>query len=325
MLLQHYKTLFNNTTISIDESTLLTDDENGDSKLIKEISCPKLGEGDVLNNTNSPFCKVSMIVNYNWQKIPNLNWLAIHRSQPILAYVINPSYTTSLIKKTTPDPSEQVLRIINYENRTLGICKGKFSSPVADLCFSYNCPSQKEVLIAAIDRGSNINVFSYSDDLELSSTKNKYEVKLLLDVRANSFQIYETVALSWCPYVGSEDEEENETENDPGMKLAIASEKSVEVVSIDKLVQCNSEFKRSELDADEHDYSTHYDELSGAIIKVGVQIGYRNVFSNDFSSHPPNLPSPPPNRYSSPAMAMRSVRPPTTTASSSSSSIVPPN
>ena len=265
-MLESFKTLYNNTTISIGESTLLGDDDSADLKPIEEISCPKLGEGDVMNNTNSPFCKVSMIVNYNWQKISGLNWLAIHRSQPILGYVINPSYTTSLIKNTIPDPSEQVLRIINYESRMLGMCKGKFSSPVADLCFSYNCPSQKEVLIAAIDRGSNINVFSYSEDL--NNTKSKYEVKLLLDVRANSYQVYETVALSWCPYVGSEDEEENETEADPGMKLAIASEKSVEVISIDKLVQCNSEFKRSELDADEHDYSTHYDEMSGAIIKV---------------------------------------------------------
>lgn len=207
-----------------------------------------------------------MIVNYNWQKIPNLNWLAIHRSEPIIAYVINPSYTTSLIKNTVPDPEEQVLRIINYDDRMLGICKAKFLSPVADLCFSYNCPSQKETLIAAMDRSSNINVFSYCEDL--INQKGKYEVKLLLEVKANSFVTYETLALSWCPYVGSEDDEENDNDNDPGTKLAIASEKSIEVLSVDKLVACNSEFKRSELDQEEHDYIAYYDQTSSSIIKI---------------------------------------------------------
>lgn len=109
--------LFNNTTISIDSK---------DNEDLIEIDCPQLGSGDVRYDTNSDFSKISMIVNYNWQKLPYpLNWLAIHRSQPIIAYVINPSYTTSLIKKTQPEASEQVLRIINYENRMLGICKGK--------------------------------------------------------------------------------------------------------------------------------------------------------------------------------------------------------
>ena len=270
---QTVNTLYNNTTISIDSLNEQTSSNEENSKdnnqqlIVKQINCPRLGAGDVQHNTNSQFCKISMIVNYNWQKITGLNWLAIHRSQSIIAYVINPSYTTSLIKNTTPEPSEQVLRIINYDNRVLGMCKGKFVSAVADLCFSYNCPSQKDQLIAVMDRGSNINVFSYCEDANnLNNQKNKYEVKLLLEVKANTFQVYETLALSWCPYVGSEEEEENE--NDTGMKLAIASEKSIEVFSVDKLVQCNSEFNRSELDQEEHDYTTYYDQKSTSIIKI---------------------------------------------------------
>lgn len=122
-----------------------------------------------------------------------------------------------------------------------------------------------------MDRGSNINIFSYCEDAS-SANKSRFEVKLLLEIQANSCQIYETLALNWCPYVGSEEELEElsseENDSDPGMKVVIASDKSIEVISVDKLISCNSQFKRSELDQDEHEYVTHFDQNASPIIKV---------------------------------------------------------
>lgn len=233
--------LYNNATVK------LSDDAAEESTF--KVSCPKLGSGELLHNTNSHFCKLQNIVDYKWQDVPCVNWLTVHRSLPLIAYVINPSYMKSMVRNTAPDSTGQLVRILNYDTRILGLCKRPFSATIADLAFSYNSASRKQILIATVDMCGEISVFAFDEQPQEVNGRMQYEIQCLLVIHgAVCNRTSRALSLTWCPFVGFDDEESaNLDEGDPGLKLAVASDETVELFSIDLLHASKQTHERSEI------------------------------------------------------------------------------
>ena len=239
--------LNNNSTLSVPHSQ---------SSETIEVFCPKLEVDNVFLNTNSNFCKVENVIDYIWQKCVNTNWLTVHRSNPFIAYVIQPEYCESIRQrkvKSDLDPRKQVIKIHNYLDQKRALAKTCFAKPIADIAFAYNSNiNDNENKLAAVDKSGNVQLY----DFKVSSDNDTSKITMIkiLEIVSDTTDLYSYAILSWCPYHCFDEDEDMQVEN-LGMKLALSLENKVEIFSIDKFMDNDiSRITRSELKPVFHDY-----------------------------------------------------------------------
>ena len=211
----------NNCTIRVDSSS---------AKSLFTINALKVAiEGH--ESTNSNFTKIESLVHFNWEVPRNANWIAVSNRKPLIAYVISPrapNHKTSNV--SINDRSNQMIRVMNYETRHRCLVKGVFHESITDLSFAVNSVSSNSLDIsklAVADRGGNVYIYSLKEE------NGEIIANQVLAI-VNDGQKFESVQISWCPYIPSEDDD-TEVEGDPGLTLGLSCGTRLELFAIDLL------------------------------------------------------------------------------------------
>ncbi|RWS22541.1 enhancer of mRNA-decapping protein 4-like protein, partial [Leptotrombidium deliense] len=207
-----------------------------------ELTCPPPGDGDVSQCTNSNFCKIQNLIDYFWEKIPNVNVLAVCRNKPLIAYVLDPNYSRNVKIHSkggndSRDYSSQVVRFVNYEKPSeRALSRTTFTSPIADIAFAFKSIREgSEDKLAAIDKNAVINVFGFRYVFDGSDEQKLVVEKLFEIISTDPLKSFEHLHLKWCPFVPLDDDYEKGI--DSGMSLAVSCDSLVEVFAVDKI--CN--------------------------------------------------------------------------------------
>ena len=213
----------NNCTIRVNASS---------TKTLFTINALKVAiEGH--ESTNSDFTKIERLVDFNWEQNRNANWIAVNNRKPLMAYVLN-RFTRPATKTSNVSMGEnlnnQMIRVMNYETRHRCLAKGVFHEPIADLSFAVNSVSSNSLDIsklAVADFGGNLYIYSLKEE------NGEIQANQVLAIN-NDGQKFESVRISWCPYIPSEDDD-TELEGDPGLTLALSCDNRIELFAIDML------------------------------------------------------------------------------------------
>ena len=200
-------------------------------------------EESLLEATNSAFTKVTELINYTWMKQSNVNLVAVHRSKPLVAYVINVSYHKHFVTGKTaaynPTIPEQMVRLINYNNQSRALCKMCAVDVVVDIAFSFDEVQEqrhKRNLICTIDRAGYINLFSFTEVDVLLSSESKPQMTLNRFMTIQPPVVIDSdsdasfIKLAWCPYVPASDGEEPNI--NPSTRLAITIGRNLEIITL---------------------------------------------------------------------------------------------
>ncbi|RWS14951.1 enhancer of mRNA-decapping protein 4-like isoform X1 [Dinothrombium tinctorium] len=233
----------------LNNCTFIVPEEDVRSPTLLQLQCPPPGFDDVAQCTNSNFCKISKVIDYNWEKIENVNLLAICRTKPLIAYVIDPCCKGISIRQKSSsqqrDYSSQVIRFVNYQKtQERALSRTSFTAPIADIVFAYkSLHKDNEDKVAVIDKHSNINILEFKYVPE-EGKEPKLVVEKLLEILADSELLYEHLHLRWCPFVPMEEDYERGV--DSGMKLAVSIDNNIEVFAIDKILLLGQRVARSQ-------------------------------------------------------------------------------
>jgi WD40 repeat protein len=199
-------------------------------------------EESLLEATNSAFTKVTELISYTWLKQSNVNLVAVHRSKPLVAYVINVSYHRSFVTGKTasynPAIPEQMIRLINYDNQSRALCKMCAVDIVVDIAFSYDEiqeDNKRKNIICTIDRAGYINLFCFTELVVNVNGERKFQMSLTrfmtiqppvgLECEDPSF-----IKLAWCPYVPAADGDEPNV--NPATRLAVTLGQNLEIITL---------------------------------------------------------------------------------------------
>ncbi|XP_074597414.1 enhancer of mRNA-decapping protein 4 homolog Ge-1 [Brevipalpus obovatus] len=204
------------------------------------VECPKHEADNVYLTTNSDFSKVERVVDYVWpSSLGKVNWLAVHRSKPYIAYVVQPDYNEAIRNRKMIeeiDPKKQMVRIHNYHNQKRGLVKPSFSASITDLAFAYiSVNAGHENRLAIVDKGANVQIHEFiaNDDQSKSITTLK-----LLEITAEEKFFYQEVRLSWCPgHILERDEGDDDDIEDLGMNLGVSFDNNAEIYAAGHIIR----------------------------------------------------------------------------------------
>ena len=214
----------NNGTIRVDTTS---------AKALFAVTAPKIAlEGH--ESTNSDFSKIERLVDFNWELSRNCNWIAVNNRKPLMAYVLHrvvrPTVSKASNVAINDNPSNQMIRVMNYETRHRCLAKGVFQEAIADLSFAINSVSSNSLDIcklAVADKGGNVYIYSLKEE------NGEISAQQVLAIQ-NDGRKFDLVRLSWCPYIPSEDDDAP-VEGDPGLTLALSCDTRLEIFAIDLL------------------------------------------------------------------------------------------
>lgn len=239
-----------------------------------------LGRGETPGGSNTQLTtqtsliepsKIEKIVDYSFERNEKSNVLAIHPTNPLIAYLINIQRPQMISKgwssgiESLQSPSSSSIngqqnniinnqshlvdrnktvsiRIIDYETRQRCLAKGIYHARPADCVFTINslqCNQANVLKFAVVDRLSNIYLYNLSyfiDDLTATRVA-------VIRGPAQNMSPYESISLVWCPFVPCEDFDDG----DGGLRLALATNSKLEIFAIDRLQGKTGELQRSEL------------------------------------------------------------------------------
>jgi hypothetical protein len=242
-------TLPNNTTVDIP----------GDGKRTVRLYAQSLtGEDSLTESTNSSYCQTQELVSFNWQPQSRVNLLAVHRTKPLIAYVINTTYHKAFVtgKQLAPKPEDQTVRLINYENNCRTLCAPISAAPITDIAFSFDSPKRPNSnIIAVIDRSGIINLLSFTA-CTFPNAPPQMALTRFLTIRppANISFLSEYVRLCWCVYVPGVEEDE-EPPVDPSLRLVVTSGTNLEVFSFNDF-----HLRETGADVDRSHFKSHVGE-----------------------------------------------------------------
>lgn len=215
-------TVPNNTTVDIPRS----------ERTVRLYAQSLAGEDSLTESTNSSYSRISEIISFSWEYQRHVNLLAVHRTQPLVAYVINTTYHKAFVtgKNAVAKPEDQMLRLVNYENQSRALCKPVCEAPIADMAFSFDSPKRPQSnLIVTIDRSGIMNLLSFTG-FSFSNSAPQLSLVRLLTIRPSPDIAYpaERMRLSWCMFIPGDGEEE-EPPVDPSLRLTVTTGTNVEV------------------------------------------------------------------------------------------------
>lgn len=203
------------------------------------------------------------IVDYSFDRNEKSNVLAIHQTRPLIAYLINIQRTTKISKgwsgndsvhshqngaQGTPIGSSnnnitnQSIRIIDYDTRQRCLAKGVYHARPADCVFTINsriCSQADIIKLAVVDRASNVYLYDLSYHLN-DLTASRIAVIRAPDQEPSPL---ESIILVWCPFVPCDDFEDG----DGGLRLALSTNKKIELFAVDRLQGKSGELQRKDL------------------------------------------------------------------------------
>lgn len=209
----------NNSVIDIDASKHET-----------TLFAPSSNES-LLETTNNNFSRITEIVSYSWEKssINHVNLVAVHRSKPLVAYVINTGYhkNHSAGRAIPGNPLEQVIRLVNHDTSSRALCKPMMRSAIVDIAFSYDTSDLETNKVAIIDKEASIAILEYKELPPMTVDKGsiKFE-KVLTILPPTNIGLSPYMKLSWCPYIPGDDDEDDQS---AALRLAVSIGRSVEV------------------------------------------------------------------------------------------------
>ena len=234
-----YSILPNNCTISVPLSS--TD------SLLKIKASETINEG--IESANPPFAKMERLITYNWDMIENANLIAVHFRKPVIAYTLKSQKNRLSSSFASNDlGSNQMVRIMNYENKNRCLAKGLYHYQIADLSFAINSTteSNNDMKLAIADKGGYLYIYDVveEDHGDLNAMKT-FEIHGIV----NSNDAFNYVSLAWCPYIPNDDDDED-IEGDSGLKLALSCDKRVELFAIDVIQDKLKQIDKVEVDRD---------------------------------------------------------------------------
>lgn len=205
--------------------------------------------------------KVEKIVDYSFERNERSNVLAIHQTRPLIAYLINIQRTPKISKGWSGNDSiqshqngvqsnsggsnnltNQSIRIIDYDTRQRCLAKGVYHARPADCVFSINsllCTQADIIKLAVVDRAANIYLY------DLSYFINDLTATRIAVIRGPGQDVspFENIILVWCPFVPCEDFDDG----DGGLRLALATDSTIEIFAVDRLQGKAGELQRKDL------------------------------------------------------------------------------
>ena len=215
-------TVPNNTTVDI---------PRGDGKKAVRLYAQSLaGEDSLTESTNSAYCRISELISFSWEPLSHVNLLAVHRTKPLVAYVINTVYHKAVAtgKQMEHKPEDQMVRLVNYENQCRALCRPIAEAQIADIAFSFDSPKREDSnLIVVVDRMAIINLLSFRA-FHFTNAAPQLSLTRLMTIRSNMQSPAGHIRLSWCVYVPG-DGDEDEPVVDPSLRLAVTTGTTLEV------------------------------------------------------------------------------------------------
>lgn len=214
------------------------------------------------NASINKVAKIEKIVEYSFDRSEKANVLAIHPTRHLLAYLINiqkppkgytsnndsglsqghsPSIASNDISNLDKNKSVSI-RIIDYVTRQRCLAKGVYHARPVQCVFTINsltCKQNDIIKLAVVDKLANVYLYDIVyNALELTATRIA-----VLRAPGQEPTPKKFINLVWCPFVPCEDFEDG----DGGLRLALSTDRRIEIFAIDRIQGQTGELQRSDL------------------------------------------------------------------------------